>query len=243
MSSQYNLAFYKQVSIYANCTIKCNMRKACKHGSPSVNCLVPGLWSPKGFSPIQSATELDNSSSPKWLHSYPSRSKLHTALQWLWSALNALLVLCQRFFFAESDKGVFFLLECFSSPGCCREHLKGQYIAPDKQIRLTSLTAAAAAQARQQRIVKLAEQRQSQGSQAVKAAQDVLQTAKATKRGGRNIQKKCSACEQHKTEETGHTITTCQPLPRMQTAMADSRQVLQLPALNLKWHLQSLETA
>ncbi len=73
----------------------------------------------------------------------------------------------------------------------------------------STITAAAAAQARQQRIMKLAEQRQmSRGSQVV-AAQDVVQVAKATKRGGKNIQKKCSACGQHKTKETGHTITTC----------------------------------
>jgi hypothetical protein len=62
-----------------------------------------------------------------------------------------------------------------------------------------AITAAMAAHARHQKIMKMTKQRQmSRGSQAV-AAQHVLQVAKATKRGGKNL--KCSACGQHKTNK------------------------------------------
>ncbi len=88
--------------------------------------------SPKGLSPIQSATELDNSSSPKSLHSSSQQVKNCILLFNDGSLLEytAGLGAC-RFRSLVVTKG-------FSPQLAARE--EGHLIAPDQQIRLTSPT-------------------------------------------------------------------------------------------------------
>lgn len=133
MSAQYNLAFYKQVSIIAlsPCGIISVFQK---FDSPFNIVLVQNCGgSPNGLSPIQSANELENSSSPKWLQPSLQQVKKHGAIFCDCCLLNYMFSLCLQFFCScfEIDRGISFQVTA-------RE--QGQYVAPDQQIRMTSAT-------------------------------------------------------------------------------------------------------